>query len=89
MRHPLYLEPDAAEAWAAQGLVMLGSDVLFAPVLVEGATTVSVYLPAGDWLRVPTGEALTGGSTHTVSAPLGSPALFVRAGSAVAGELLP
>jgi len=48
---------------------MLGSDVLVAPVLVQGAVTRDVVLPAGSW-RYVDGTVYEGGRTVTVPAPL-------------------
>ena len=58
----------------------LGNDVFVAPVISGGAATRKVYLPEGQWLRFFTGEEY-GAGEHTVSAPLGTPAAFYRAGS--------
>ena len=62
---------------------MLGENVLVAPVVVEGAADVSVYLPdvAGGWFDLRSGENHTGGQTVCVSAPLEDLPIFVRAGS--------
>lgn len=66
----------------------LGSDVLVAPVLDAGATTVDVALPAGSWTHLITGERLDGSTTATVDAPLGTPAAFVRTDSPWAERLV-
>lgn len=49
---------------------MFGSRYLVAPVLWPDARERSVYLPAGRWRNVDTGEVLTGGCTVTIPAPL-------------------
>jgi len=48
-----------------------------------GATTRSVYLPAGTWYDFWTGATTMGGSKMSVDAPLSHLPLFVRAGSIV------
>jgi alpha-glucosidase (family GH31 glycosyl hydrolase) len=63
---------------------MLGADVIVAPVLVSGATSRSVYLPAGEWVHLFRGDVLgttTTGGTFTVAAPIGTPPAFVRKGT--------
>ncbi len=62
---------------------MCGDAFLVAPVIEEGATSRSVYLPAGVWYDFWTGEPLTGPAHVEVEAPLERVPLFVRAGSVV------
>ena len=50
---------------------MLGPALLVAPVTEQGATSRSVYLPAGtDWFNYWTNERFKGGESVTVQAPL-------------------
>ncbi len=61
---------------------MFGPALLVAPVTEQGATTRSVYLPAGsDWYNFWTNERLHGGQRITACAPIDTIPLFVRAGS--------
>jgi alpha-D-xyloside xylohydrolase len=63
---------------------MFGPAFLVAPVSDQGATSRKVYLPAGsDWYNYWTCERLKGGQTVTVSAPIDTIPLFVRAGSII------
>jgi len=63
---------------------MFGPAFLVAPVTEQGATTRDVYLPAGaEWYNYWTGELLHGGQAVSVSAPIDTIPLFVRAGSIV------
>jgi alpha-D-xyloside xylohydrolase len=63
---------------------MFGPAFLVAPVTEQGATSRKVYLPAGsDWYNYWSNEMIKGGQTITVSAPIDSIPLFVRAGSIV------
>lgn len=49
---------------------MFGGKYLVAPVMELGARSRKVYLPAGVWCNVDTGEELQGGGYVTVPAPL-------------------
>ena len=61
---------------------MYGPALLVAPVSDQGATSRSVYLPAGtDWYNFWTNERLHGGQTVEAAAPIDTIPLFVRAGS--------
>ena len=61
---------------------MFGPALLIAPVTEQGATSRSVYLPAGtDWYNFWTNERVHGGQRITVNAPIDIIPIFVRAGS--------
>jgi hypothetical protein len=62
---------------------MLGPSVLVAPAVVEGATSRSVYLPAGRWFEWGTDRVFDGPTTVDVS--LRTPALpmFAREGAVI------
>jgi alpha-D-xyloside xylohydrolase len=60
---------------------MFGPALLVNPVTATGATSRSVYLPAGTWYDFWTGSATAGGGTSTVTAPLSQIPIFVTAGS--------
>jgi len=63
---------------------MFGPAFLVAPVTDQGATSRKVYLPAGcEWYNYWTNERFKGGQTITVSAPIDTLPLFVKAGSIV------
>ena len=63
---------------------MFGPAILVAPVTDQGATSRSVYLPAGcDWYNYWTNERIKGGQTITAAAPIDTIPLFVRAGSII------
>lgn len=63
---------------------MFGPAILVAPVSEQGATSRSVYLPAGtDWYNYWTNERIKGGQTITAAAPIDTIPLFVRAGSII------
>ena len=61
---------------------MFGPAFLVAPVTEQGATSRTVYLPAGaDWYNYWTNQRIRGGQTIKVDAPIDTLPLFVRAGS--------
>jgi len=86
MIRPLFQEfPDDDAAYADQDAMMLGPDVLFSPVVTEGATTKTQYLPKGPagWVDYRTSKFHAAGATVTVDAPWGHPPIFIRAGAAL------
>lgn len=81
---PLFHDfPDDPRAFDEHDALMLGPDVLFAPVVTEGARTKTQYLPRGPeaWVEFATGAVHPAGAEVTVAAPLGRPPIFVRAGA--------
>jgi alpha-glucosidase len=84
VRHPFIHYPNDPEVPALNYQYMVGSELMVAPVLDPGADAVKVYLPAGKWLHLWTGNRY--GSTQrgvyeTVSAPIGEPGVFYKEGS--------
>lgn len=79
---PLFMaEPECAEAYKRELYsYMLGGDMVVCPVVEQGAFTRSVWLPAGEWVHLWSGETFARGS-HTVGAPMGDPPVFYRAES--------
>jgi alpha-D-xyloside xylohydrolase len=62
---------------------MYGPAFMVSPVTAYGATSRSVYLPAGKWFDFWTGATVTGGASITAQAPLSQIPLHIRAGSIV------
>jgi alpha-D-xyloside xylohydrolase len=62
---------------------MFGPALLVSPVTAMGATSRSVYLPAGKWFDFWTGSTMMGGGMSTANAPLSQIPIYVRAGSIV------
>ena len=62
--------PEDAECWTKQDQYMFGGRYLVAPVLSLHAKERMVYLPAGSWKNMNTGEITEGGRTVTVPTPL-------------------
>ncbi len=61
---------------------MLGPALLVAPVTEQGATSRTVYLPAGtEWYDFWTNQKYAGGQSIAAAAPIDRIPVFVRAGS--------
>lgn len=88
LMRPLFLHyPDDPQTWGLTSEYLFGPDLLIAPVFEPGAQSVRVYLPAGEWVHLWSGQTYTGGQTVEVPAPIGQPGVFYRQGAAV-GERL-
>ena len=57
---------------------MFGSNIMVAPVNTQGAGSRSVYLPAGNWIDLWGGQALTGPVTTNWAAPISQIPAFYR-----------
>ena len=76
--------PDDPKAATIGDQYMFGPAFLVAPVTEQGATSRTVYLPAGsDWYDYWTDRKFPGGQTIEAAAPIDRIPLFVRAGSIV------
>lgn len=62
---------------------MLGSRILVAPVVYQGAERRMVYLPEGEWYDYWTREKLTGPVWFVREAPLDCCPIYVKAGSVI------
>lgn len=87
VRHPFIHYPDDPEVYELKEQFMVGSEFMVDPVLDKGAEQVEVYLPAGRWVHLWSGEVHGSdeGVRIVVKAPIGEPAVFYREGSE-AGE---
>ena len=83
MRHLVFDYPSDTNVLNIPDQFMFGPAFLVNPVTAAGATTRSVYFPAGTWYDFWTGATTMGGSKMTVDAPLSHLPLYVRAGSIV------
>jgi alpha-glucosidase len=84
IRHPFIHYPKDPEVLALNYQYMVGPELMVAPVLDPGADAVRVYIPAGRWVHLWTGErygAPERGAYETLSAPIGEPAVFYKEGS--------
>ncbi|NEG90017.1 TIM-barrel domain-containing protein [Bifidobacterium aerophilum] len=83
MRGLFYEFPNDAKAFCISDEYMFGPDFLVAPIVKEGATARTVYLPGDDstqWVDVNSGESYSGGRTVAVDAPVDVIPLFARNG---------
>ena len=81
---PLLFEfPDDATTYSADDEFMLGSALLVAPIARPGIEYRHVYLPRGMWVQYWTGERVRGPAHVLGHAPLGRPAIYVRANTPV------
>lgn len=76
LRHMMLNFPNDSDTWDISDQFMIGDSLLVAPVVEQGATTRSVYFPAGTWYNVWTGDSVEGRQRVTVDAPIGSPAVY-------------
>ena len=83
----LYLEyPTDSNVISYPTEYMFGDDFLVAPVLTQGATSQTVYLPGGEWIDFANGGRHYGGSANTFSygvSTYSTVPTFVKAGSIV------
>src|SRR5829696_1298016 len=85
VRHPYVHYPDDPEVLNLRYQFMVGTEFMVAPVLDPGTDTVEVYLPAGGWVHLWTGDGYGSpdrGAYEMVSAPIGMPAVFFKQDSA-------
>ena len=75
--------PDDRECLTIQDQYLYGADLLVAPVIEAGAIARRVYLPAGEWRHLWSGEPRAPG-WHDIAAPIGQPPVFYRPQSAFA-----
>ena len=73
-------DPDDERAAAIDDQLLLGRDLLVAPVLERGATEREVYLPAGAWTALDDDARYMGPRTVRVAAPLERIPIFARGG---------
>jgi len=81
---PLALQyPGDANAWTHDLEVLVGPDLLAAPVTASG-TQASVYLPRGSWIDLATGATVRGGGPPFARpTPLSELPLYLRTGGAI------
>jgi alpha-glucosidase len=83
LRPLLFEHPDDVATYSADDEFLVGSALLVAPITRPGIEHRHVYLPAGTWSHWWTGERVDGPAHVLAHAPLGRPALYVRANTPV------
>ena len=79
LRPLLFEYPEDTTTYAADDEFLLGSALLVSPIARPGIEHRHVYLPAGTWVHIWSGERHVGPAHILVRAPLGQPAVFARA----------
>lgn len=75
--------PEDEATWPILDEVMVGDGILLAPVMEQGKTSRSVYLPEGTWYPWSGGAPESGPKTIDVDAGLGEIPVFARQGTVV------
>ncbi len=70
IRTMFYEFPEDDKCWEIEDQYMYGSSYLVAPVMYYGMREREVYLPAGSWEDINSGQICEGGRTIKVAAPL-------------------
>ena len=83
MAHLIFDYPEDEAVRNIEDEYMFGRDLLVAPVITEGATRRTIYLPEGTWFELWTGEKQCGMQTISVSCPIDRIPVFVRDGAAI------
>ncbi|WP_457101524.1 glycoside hydrolase family 31 protein [Microbacterium sp. P5_E9] len=79
LMRPLFFDhPRDSMVWDRPLQWMLGDALLVAPVVHEGAHSIEVYLPAGEWIDAFTGARVEGSQLLARPTPLGELPVFVR-----------
>jgi alpha-D-xyloside xylohydrolase len=77
-----YGYPDSPDAWKAELELLVGPDLLAAPVTGSG-TSPSVYLPPGGWIDLYRGTREQGARVLTRETPLAQFPLYLRDGAVI------
>jgi alpha-glucosidase len=83
VRPLFWSEPERHDLRSIDDELLLGNDLLGAPVLTEGAVARTVVLPRGAWYPLAGGAVLHGPGPHVVPAPLSVSPAFARGGSII------
>jgi alpha-glucosidase len=83
LRPLFWAYPEDTSTYSMDGEFLCGDALLVAPVTRPGVEYRHVYIPAGTWFHLWTGERVDGPSNILAHAPLGKPAIYVRANTAL------
>jgi alpha-glucosidase len=83
LRPLLFEYPEDETTYTADDEFLLGHAILVAPIVRPGIEHRHVYLPAGSWFHLWTGDRTDGPAHVLAHAPLGQPAVYVKANEPV------
>jgi alpha-glucosidase len=83
LRPLLFEYPEDETTYNADDEFLLGDALLVAPITRPGVEHRHVYLPEGTWFHYYSGERFDGPAHILAHAPLGEPALYVKANTAI------
>ena len=83
LRPLFWAYPEDTATYSMDDEFLCGDALLVAPVTRPGVEYRHVYLPAGNWFHFWTGTRVDGPAHILAHAPLGQPAIYVRANTAV------
>ena len=83
LRPLLFEYPEDETTYTADDEFLLGDALLVAPITRPGVEHRHVYLPKGTWFHYYSGERVEGPAHILAYAPLGQPALYVRANTSI------
>ena len=89
VRHLVLNYMNDANVYNIEDEFLLGEGLLVAPILTEETFERDVYLPAGEWIDLLTGETLEGGKTVHAKANIGQIPVYLNNSSGDAAELKP
>lgn len=82
IRPMFFTYPQDETCWKLNDQYLFGDDILFAPIMEQGQTSRTVYVPEGEWVLAKDGTVYTQG-THTIHAELDEFIALVRKGAPV------
>ncbi len=83
LRPLFWAYPEDTTTYSMDDEFLCGDALLVAPITRPGAEYRHVYIPAGTWFHFWTGERVDGPAHILAHVPLGQPAFYVRANTAV------
>ena len=82
IRPMFFAYPQDENCWKLNDQYLFGDDILFAPILRQGQTSRTVYVPEGEWILTKDGSVLTRG-TYEIKAEIDEFIALVRKGAPV------
>jgi alpha-glucosidase len=83
LRPLFWASPEDTDTYSVDDEFLCGNAFLVAPITSPGSEYRHVYIPSGTWFHFWTGTQVNGPAHILAYAPLGQPAIYVRANTAV------